>query len=54
MALAHVIGDKVEASYRRGDLFAKRSRLMADWALYCTVPQRDATVTPLRPAGTAS
>ena len=29
MALAHTIGDKVEASYRRGDLFAKRERLMA-------------------------
>ena len=54
MALAHVIGDKVEAAYRRGDLFAKRSRLMADWARYCTVPQRNATVTPLRPTGTAS
>ena len=46
-ALAHVIGNKVEAAYRRGDLFAKRSRLMADWARYCTAPQRDATVTPI-------
>ena len=36
MALAHVIGDKVEAAYRRGDLFAKRVRLMGDWARYCT------------------
>jgi len=35
MSLAHVIGDKVEAAYRRGDLFAKRSRLMADWARFC-------------------
>jgi integrase len=34
MALAHVIGDKVEAAYRRGDLFAKRVRLMADWAKF--------------------
>ena len=24
MALAHVVGDKVEAAYRRGDLFEKR------------------------------
>lgn len=35
MALAHVIDSKVEAAYRRGDLFAKRVRLMADWARYC-------------------
>ena len=48
MALAHVIGDKVEAAYRRGDLFAKRARLMTEWARYCTTPHRDATVTPLR------
>lgn len=34
MALAHVIGDKVEAAYRRGDLFEKRQRLMAEWARY--------------------
>jgi integrase len=32
MALAHVVGNKVEAAYRRGDLFDKRRRLMADWA----------------------
>ena len=35
MALAHVIGDKVEAAYRRGDLFVKRVKLMADWAKFC-------------------
>jgi len=35
MALAHAIGDKVEAAYRRGDLFAKRRHLMQDWARYC-------------------
>jgi integrase len=38
MALAHVIGDRVEAAYRRGDLFVKRQRLMADWAKFCTTP----------------
>jgi integrase len=38
MALAHVIGDKVEAAYRRSDLFDKRRRLMADWAAYCDRP----------------
>lgn len=35
MALAHTIGDKVEAAYRRGDLFEKRVRLMDDWASWC-------------------
>ena len=35
MALAHTIGDKVEAAYRRGDMLEKRRRLMADWAPYC-------------------
>jgi integrase len=34
-ALAHVVGDKVEAAYRRGDLFEKRRRLMDAWATYC-------------------
>lgn len=36
MALAHVIENKAEAAYRRGDLFEKRRRLMADWETYCT------------------
>ena len=35
MALAHAIESKVEAAYRRGDLFEKRRRLMDDWACYC-------------------
>lgn len=34
-ALAHAIGDKVEAAYRRGDLFEKRRQLMVAWAGYC-------------------
>jgi integrase len=50
-ALAHVVGDKVEAAYRRGDLFEKRRKLMAAWASYCTTPHTDAKVTPLRAAG---
>ena len=32
MALAHAIGDKTEAAYRRGDLFDKRRELMNAWA----------------------
>ena len=35
MALAHVIENKVEAAYRRGDLFDKRRSLMDDWAKFC-------------------
>jgi integrase len=35
MALAHTIANKVEAAYRRGDLFEKRRQLMADWATFC-------------------
>ena len=34
-ALAHVNGDKTEAAYQRGDLLAKRLRLMEAWAAYC-------------------
>jgi integrase len=34
MALAHAVGDKVEAAYRRGDLFEKRVLLMSDWAAF--------------------
>jgi integrase len=50
MALAHAIGDKVEPSYRRGDLFSKRARLMADWARYCMTRPADAasSVVPMR------
>lgn len=39
MALAHAIGDKVEAAYRRGDLFEKRRRLMKDWVAFCANPE---------------
>ncbi|WP_334311992.1 tyrosine-type recombinase/integrase [Candidatus Phyllobacterium onerii] len=35
MALAHMIGNKVEAAYRRGDLFDKRVQMMDDWAAFC-------------------
>jgi hypothetical protein len=34
ISLAHAIGNKVEAAYRRADLFEKRHRLMADWARF--------------------
>jgi integrase len=48
-ALAHVIGDRVEAAYRRGDLFEKRRRLMDAWATYCQATcNNDGRVVPLK------
>ena len=47
-ALAHAIGDKVEAAYRRGDLFEKRGKLMDAWASYCGTVAKAAKVIPLR------
>jgi integrase len=38
-ALAHVIENKAEAAYRRGDLFDKRRKLMEAWAAYCVTPK---------------
>jgi integrase len=38
-ALAHVIENKAEAAYRRGDLFDKRRKLMEAWAVYCATPK---------------
>jgi hypothetical protein len=35
MALAHTVADKVEAAYRRGDLFEKRRSLADRWASFC-------------------
>jgi integrase len=49
MALAHRIGNAVEAAYRRGDLFAKRAELMRAWAAYCTGPAPAGEVVPFAP-----
>lgn len=49
MALAHAIDSKVEAAYRRGDLFEKRRRLMDDWARFCTA-MANADVRPFQSA----
>lgn len=35
LAIAHAISDRVEAAYRRGDMLAKRHKLMADWQRFC-------------------
>src|SRR6202040_1246180 len=40
MALAHVVSDKVEAAYRRGDLFQKRRQIMDAWARFGAMPVR--------------
>jgi integrase len=45
MALSHALPDKVEASYRRGDMREKRRKMMEAWAAYCA---RTNTVVPLR------
>jgi len=47
MALAHAIGDKVEAAYRRGDLFDKRGRLMEEWAKHCDTIMVPGDVIPI-------
>jgi integrase len=36
LALAHTVSDKVEAAYRRGDMFERRRKLMDAWAGFCT------------------
>jgi integrase len=45
MALAHAIGNAVEAAYRRGDLFARRRKLAEAWAKFCLAGP---VVVPLR------
>jgi integrase len=47
-ALAHSIGNAVEAAYRRGDLLERRRALMDDWSAYLTRPPP--AVVPLRHA----
>jgi len=48
MALAHVIENKAEAAYRRGDLLAKRRQLAEAWSKYCTSPPPAGAVLPMR------
>jgi integrase len=50
MALAHAVGNAVEAAYRRGDLFDKRRRLMDAWTEFCAKPATTGTVVNLRKA----
>lgn len=48
MALAHTIANKVEAAYRRGDLFNKRTLLMNDWEAFINRQPDIADVISLR------
>jgi integrase len=47
-ALAHTIGNKVEAAYQRGDMFEKRRRLMQQWATFCTTAPAQEAQTNVR------
>ncbi len=51
MALAHTIGDKVEAAYRRGDLFDKRQRMMEEWAKFCGTIAKSGNVVAINRKG---
>ena len=53
MALAHVIQNKVEAAYRRGDLFDKRREMMQAWADYLEGLKTGANVIPMNRHRTA-
>ena len=46
-ALAHVVQNRVEAAYRRTDLFERRRRLMDDWAVYVTSEGRQPEPVPI-------
>lgn len=52
-ALAHLLKDKAEAAYARGDLLAKRRALMADWGAYCDRPAMAGTVVAIGEARAA-
>ncbi len=50
-ALAHAIQSRVEAAYRRSDLFDKRRLLMETWARYCQKPHPEGKVVEMRSHG---
>jgi integrase len=51
MALAHVVGSKVEAAYRRGDMFETRRRLAEAWSAYCMQPAARGEVVAMKARG---
>lgn len=48
-ALAHIVENKTEAAYRRGDLFDRRRELMVTWAAFVAAGSAD--VISLRRSG---
>jgi hypothetical protein len=42
------VGNKVEAAYRRGDLYGKRQQLMDHWATFCASPAAVANTSVIR------
>jgi integrase len=51
-ALAHTIGNKAEAAYRRGDALEKRRAMMDAWAQWCE-PKAANVLSFAKPAGAA-
>jgi integrase len=51
-ALAHTIGNKAEAAYRRGDALEKRRAMMEAWAQWCE-PKVANVVAFVKPVATA-
>jgi integrase len=52
-ALGHVLADKTEAAYQRGDLLEKRRKLMQAWERYCSRPAATGEVVQLVKSGAA-
>jgi integrase len=48
-ALAHTIGNKAEAAYRRGDALEKRRTMMEAWAVWCD--PKEASLAPTAERG---
>jgi integrase len=50
MALAHKVGSKVEAAYRRSDQLEKRRLLMEAWSVFCATAseRQESVVVPIR------
>lgn len=46
-ALAHAVRSEVEAAYQRGDLLAKRGKMMDAWAAFCAVKREPGAAIPM-------
>lgn len=54
MALAHTVGDKVEAAYRRGDMFERRRSLMMSWTSFATGGNANEQSDPANASGSSA